>query len=99
MVESMTLDVDAFSARKVSLSTPYLEITNLTDVTPLVLNSLEEGTMSLVATYQGTTRVLKKISLSAYNVDKLIRINSKLIMHTDTCDKSIENIIDYLEVV
>ena len=99
MVESMTLDVEAFSARKVSLSKPYLEITNLTDVTPLVVNSLEEGTMSLVATYQGTTRVLKKISLSAYNADKLIRINSKLIVHTDTCDKTIDKVTDYLEVI
>lgn len=100
MVQEITLDVDKFSSRESSLSYPYFELGDLNDVTPLVVGVLDNGDIPLVGQYKGVTKILRRVSSSAFNVSKLLRIQLSVTYHkSETESYPLRNILDYLEVV
>lgn len=100
MIQSIKVDIDKFSSNSIKREYPYLELTSFNETLPLVIESLEQGDMQVLATHKGITKVICKISKSAYNIDKLLRTGQKLQVHTSEGEyKQIQNIIDYLEVM
>lgn len=99
MIECNTIDVESFGKKQLQLSYPYIEVTNLNDTTPLIVPILEEGEMPLVAEYKGSRRILKRISMSAYNIDKLLRIKSGIVLHKEIGDVSVSSVREYLEAI
>lgn len=99
-MQSITLDVDAFSQRKSSMVYPNFELSEINDTLPVVVQSLEKGEVPLLAHHQGQCRIVMKISLAAANVSKLIRTQGMLIYNADEQHSSeLYSVRDYLEVV
>ncbi len=100
MIQSVEIDIDKFKNSRVQREYPYVELTSFNETLPLVIESLEQGDMQIQATHKGVTKVVCKISKSAYNIDKLLRTGQSLILHRDDSScTNIEKITDYLEVI
>lgn len=100
MIESISLDIDQFGKQRSKLDYPYLEILEVNDVLPLVVGALEKGDMQVIAKHNGVNKIIGRISLSAYNIDKLIRTKQVLRLHITEEDNAIITCIqDYLEVI
>lgn len=84
--------------KKVNVKYPYFLATDADMSFNLMLRNLEEGDMTLCLKHDGTVYVTKKISRSAYNVEKLLRI-CKLSMVTEQGTVKLENVQEYLMVV
>ena len=100
MIQSISLDIDQFGKQKSKLGYPYLEILEFNDVLPLVVGVLEKGDMQVVAKHNEVNKIIGRISLSAYNIDKLIRTKQVLRLHKDEDNNAvITSVQDYLEVI
>lgn len=74
-----------FAAQRTTRKYPYLELTNVTDVLPVVLPLLREGDCPLHATFEGVERKLCNILLSAIEIQRLL-IVSELVYHKSATD-------------
>lgn len=93
-----SLDVDALRSRTVSMPYPHFKIADLNKCVPIVVSALEEGDIPLLGTLNGNTKIVKRISNSAININKLLRVTA-----LDFCRKEgdcvrISSILDYMEV-
>ena len=73
-----TIDIENLVENKIKLNYPCILIDNPNRTLPLMVRNLEEGDMQLIVEFNGKTKVVKKMSRSALNVDKLIRTNGTL---------------------
>lgn len=100
MVEGRELDVDKFRSRFVDMVYPCIRIDDLNDTTPLLVDFLESGEVPVMATYKGVSKVVCNISLSAYNIDKILRTHNEVFFLKQPGDEvQIRNIQGYLEVL
>lgn len=93
------LDPDEFSSSKTTLTYPSLHVNELFDTLPLITELLEEGSMPLTVVYEGRLMVIKRISASAYNIDKLLRCCGSLVYNKSSSEGvDIQSVLDYMEV-
>lgn len=100
MIEGRTLDVESFSERKTQSAYPYVELLDINMTLPLVLSFLEKGEVQIIAEYKGKRRVVGVMSKSAYNMNKLIKTQGRVVYHKSESEAAeISSVVDYLEVV
>ena len=100
MVKGLVLDVESFQSKLVTISYPYLFLPFVNETTTLVVDVLEEGELPLVAVYKGQVRVVKYISTSGYNVDKLLRTHEKVeYIESEGVSFALKSTKEYLEVI
>lgn len=92
------LDVDALRSNTISMPYPHIKITDLNKCVPVVVSALDEGELPLVGTLNGVTKIVKKISNSALNIQKLIRVTDIEVAISSTDSREINTILDYMEV-
>lgn len=93
-----SLDPDALRSRTTKMPYPNIHIKDLNKCVPIVVNSLEEGSLPLLGTLNGVTKIIKKISESSYNINKLLRVTSLEVNINEGYSRNIETISDYMEV-
>ena len=99
-MQVIKLDINEFSNNVVQSTFPSFELREVNQTLAVVIDSLECGETALLATYGGQCKVVKRISLSAYNVKKLLATQGSLIYHiSDKESVVINNVLDFLEVV
>lgn len=94
------LDISSFNKNYVDAEYPALLITNPTQaLVPVLKSCLYDGDLPLIVEFNGTRKLMRKMSESAYNVLSLLNVCSGIVYidkngnsHTITC------IEDYLEV-
>lgn len=91
------VDLGKIGATEVSTPYPHIKILDLNKWSAIVIKSLEEGDVPLVGTLKGVTKIVKRISKSAINIDKLIRVTSIQIAFSKEESVPIESTKDYLE--
>lgn len=102
MVESSrTLDVSTFKNRYVETTYPNFElIGDINECIPLVTSLLREGDIMLFISYKGEKKVVRSISPTAYNIDKLLRVSKGIrINKSETEFQDIHKISDYMEAL
>ena len=100
MAEQKVLDVVGFSKQRAQVTYPYFKILDVNGVTPSVVGMLEEGDIPLAGVYQGKTALLKKVSMSAYNVDKILRTHEGVLYVINEGEEHyIKKIEEYLELL
>ena len=83
------LNVEEFSRKHTNMKYPHFVLHNI----------LEEGEIPLIGIHNGVKKVVKYISSSALNVDKILRTHSVVTyMISENESKIIKKIQDYLEV-
>ena len=92
------IDVDALRSRTIDRPYPNFHISKLNNTVPIVISSLEEGDVPLLGTLNGTTKILKRISNSAININRLLRV-TEVEYHKDANNfRNMKSIEDYMEV-
>lgn len=94
-------EVDEYFLRsKVNLTYPSILIeSNNVDALPLLMQSLEEGDVSVIFKYDRNYNVIKKkISRSAYTLKKLLQVFNYTIMTGPNKKFPIRETVDILEV-
>ena len=79
---------------------PNVLITKPVEVLPMLISALEKGDMQLVVEWKGQKKVVAKISSSAYNFHKLLRIldSVEYVMAKDI-KVHISSVTDYLDCI
>lgn len=101
MAETLKIDAVGFSQSKTSLVYPYLEIKEINEVTPSVIDSLEKGDeVMLIGSLDGKRKVIGHITMSAYNVERLLRVHQGGLVYVESeeCKHEILVIEDYVGV-
>ena len=94
------IDIKELTERKTQESFPNILITNPNEAVPVVVRTLEKGDMQLIMEYNGARKVVAKISRSALNVHKLIRVlNSVEYFIAPGSSITINEISDYLSCI
>lgn len=96
---SSKLDIEKIRSRETSMPYPHLFIEELSSCCAVVIQALDEGNVPLIATYKGTTKIVKKISNSVYNIDKLLRVTTLRCFDSKDSSIQISSVLDYMEVV
>lgn len=99
-MEAQVLDVEGFGKTRTGMKYPSIRLPVINETLPIIISALEEGSVPLIAEYNGQRRIVCNISLSAFNVDKLLRTQDVIIYEKD-CGTSIEckSVKKFLEVV
>lgn len=94
------INIERLTESRTSEVFPNVLITNPTDVVPTVVEALEKGDMQLIVEWQGKKKVVARISESAGNIDKLLRV-LKHITYSKSQDERIviNSISEYLDCV
>ena len=94
------INIQELTERKTVESFPNILITNPNEAVPVVVRTLEKGDMQLIMEYNGVRKVIDKISPSAFNVHKLVRVLGS-IQYVLASNLSIEikEISDYLNCI
>ena len=94
------INIERLTESRTSEIFPNVLITNPTDVVPTVVEALEKGDMQLIVEWQGKKKVVARISESAGNIDKLLRV-LKHITYSKSQDERIviNSISEYLDCV
>lgn len=94
------IDIESLTSRRSSEVFPNFLVNNPNDTIPLIVPSLEMGDYQLIIDLNGNRKVIARISLSAYNVDRLIRCTGSLIYRQSSeVSHVLLNVEKYLEVV
>ena len=93
-----SIDVDKLRSRSVEMPYPHLTITDLNNCVPIVVSALEEGDLPLIGTHKGQTKIIKLISASALNINKLLKVTSLSYSKDKENSCDIKSVIDYMEV-
>lgn len=96
----MSIDIEKLTERTTSEIFPNIIIPNPNDSVPVIVKSLEKGDMQLIVEYQGKRKVVARISESALNVDKLIRVVGNVTYCKDSNSKfNITDVAMYLNCI
>ena len=94
------LDVEAFSQRKTTLSYPNVFLGEVNVSTAIVLQALEEGVIPVIGESNGEKRIIKNISDSVFNIEKLLRIHRNIYYNKSEAENfKLKDVKDYLEVI
>lgn len=94
------IDVEKLTQRTTGRSYPCIRIDNPTQCLPVVVQSLEKGETQLVVDLNGVRKCVTRISLSAFNIDKLMRCCGDVIyLQDEGLEEKIETISQYLECI
>lgn len=77
----MSINLEELTSRKTVEEYPNIVIVNPNDTVPVVIKSLEEGETQLIIEWQGKRKCVKRISKSAYNIDKLLRTTGSIFLN------------------
>ena len=78
---------------------PYIKLSECNDTTPLVVSLLEEGDTPLVVTRDGVDYNPKEISLSALNINKLLRVHDNVVFVTKEESYIVTTCTEFLDLV
>lgn len=71
----MSINIQELTEKRTSESYPNITINNPNDAAVVVLTrALEKGDMQVIIKHKGVRKVVAKISPSAFNIDKLLRV-------------------------
>lgn len=94
------IDVEKLTQRTTGKAFPCIEVVTPSLVLPVVVQSLEEGETQLIVEINGVRKCVKRISLSAFNIDKLMRCCGDILYVKSESDTvKINSISQYLECV
>lgn len=94
------IDVEKLTQRTTGKSYPCVRIDNPTQCLPVVVQSLEKGDTQLVVDLNGQRKCVTRISLSAFNINKLMRCCGDVIyLRDEGLEEKIESISQYLECI
>lgn len=96
---SEAIDIYEFSKRTTETKYPYIKVLEPNATTPLIVSVMENGEMPLVIEMNGVKKVVARISMSALNVDRLLRTcgSLELVMNADNT-VLVKDVVDYMEV-
>lgn len=93
-----TIDMDNLNTEKVKRKYPYISVIP-NDTTGAVAEALVDGDMQFSIKYKGE-RLLKSISMSVYNISKLLRTCDEIVFHlSEERQIEIKEMSDYVEGV
>lgn len=96
----MSIDIEKLTERTTSETFPNIIISNPNDSVPVIIKSLEEGDMQLIVEFQGKRKVVAKISESALNIDKLLRVVGSIIYCMSISERiEITDVATYLNCI
>lgn len=94
------IDIKELTERKTQESFPNILILNPNETVPVVVRTLEKGDMQLIMEYNGARKVVAKISKSAYNVHKLLRVLGSIDYYIGpNAGITISTVADYLSCI
>lgn len=100
MIQGKVLDVESYRSNLVKDVQTHILIHDINDTTPLVVQLLEDGDVPVIAEYNGQRRIMKRMSTSAYNIDKILRTHKEIeYVDGEGLHTPIKTIRDYLEVI
>lgn len=97
---SRQLDLKKFDVPKVSVNYPNFYINAISNASVVVFQLLDEGEVPLIVEHKGERRIVKRISLSAYNMSRLLRIHDKVcfcVSEENTVE--VTDVETYMEVI
>lgn len=83
---------------RISMPYPHLRIEGLTDALTIVIDSLAEGDLPLMISYQGRLYHPKDISRSPLVISKLLRLTSVTLYRNESESVEIHNNLELMEV-
>jgi len=94
------INIERLTESRTSEIFPNVLITNPTDVVPTVVEALEKGDMQLIVEWQGKKKVVARISESADNIDKLLRVIRHITYSKSQDERIVINSIpEYLDCI
>lgn len=94
------IDVSKLTQRTTGQAYPFIRVDNPTQCLPVIVQSLEKGDTQLVVELNGVKKCVTRVSLSAFNIDKLIRCGGDVVFIKDEQTTiGITSIEDYLSCV
>ena len=94
------IDIEQLTSRRSSERFPNFVVDSPNDTIPVVVRCLEQGDYQLIVELGEKRKVVANISLSAYNVGKLLRcVGSITFRKSRELSYRINNVTEYLECV
>lgn len=94
------IDVAKLTQRTVGKLFPHVLIKSPTQCLPVIVKSLEKGDTQLIVELNGQRKCVINMSLSAFNIDKLLRCCGDIYYVKEECnEEQIMTISQYLELV
>lgn len=94
------INIQKLVSQQTSLKYPNILVTTPNQTLPVIVRCLEKGDMQLIVELNGVRKSVGPISPSAYNINMLLRSQSKVI-YNKSPEKSIEinTVEDYLSCI
>lgn len=101
MSSELVTELDSsFSHSKIDIAYPHIILdTKNTDPIPVVIGLLEQGSVPILYTQDGTTYELAEVSGSPLNLHKLLRVYSFTIVKSATESKVVDSTINLMEAL
>ena len=94
------MNIQELTTNRVSLNYPNVVITRPNRTVPVIIQSLEEGTVQLIMEFKGQRKVVKSISPSAFNMNKLLRTVGSFTYNIDAnVGHEVYSIDEYMRLV
>ena len=94
------IDPKEFSSSKTKRVYPYLRLLDPVETLPLVIKHLELGEMPLTIIYEGSERVVARISKSPYNISKILRCCGAMkYFKSEEESADVTSVLEYMEVL
>lgn len=94
------MNIQQMTTNSVNLGYPNIVVSRPNLTLPVIIQSLEEGSVQLIMEYKGQRKVVKSISPSAFNIDKLLRTVGNFTYNVDAVIKQeIYSVADYMRLV
>lgn len=94
------IDIQKLVSQQISQTYPNIVITTPNQTLPVIVRCLEKGDMQLIIEMNGMRKAVSPISPSAYNINMLLRSQSKL-TYNKSPDESFEihSVEEYLNCI
>lgn len=93
------IDIDSLVSRPVDVPYPHIYLGEISRYAATVVKKLPEGNLPILATHKEVTKIVARVSRSAYNVNKLIRVSDVTLKVNEDTSIKIEDIRDYMEAL
>lgn len=94
------MNIQELTTNRVALSYPNIVVERPNQTLPVTIQSLEAGNIQLIMEYKGQRKVIKSISPSAFNIQKLLRtVGSCRYNLNETVSKDIFTVEEYMRYV
>lgn len=94
------MNIQELTTNRVSLGYPNIVIMRPNQTLPVTIQSLESGPIQLIMEFKGQRKVVKSISPSAFNIDKLLRTLGSITYNLDSAiSKEIYSVEEYMRLV